>query len=204
MSFESEESFALHPASTDVDPGPSPSTTNTSYSFIHVPYLSVSKASQSRYTDYASLDFKVPGWLGLPATFQSVAGESDGDYGNVLISTAASLSTSTSERGVAMLQWPDLVLEGFGATYCDWGYGYDPVPEVYPSYSSTSSVPSPVFYSSPLHFQQELATFSMQASCPPQSSASTAESVEELYLPLPVDLFPVRFNMRPRETPDRQ
>jgi hypothetical protein len=177
VSFESEESFGLRPEASDVDRGVAsqPSANTLSYSFVHGPYLTSNKISGYHYAApyYPPLDLKIPDWIGsppqLPSTFQALA--CGPDYGNVLTSSPE-FPSSASTSDVAML-WPEMVLQD---RYCH----YDPAPQTYPD-SST-----PVSYSSPLHFQQEIGTFSKQAFS--EHSGFALESVE--YLELPADLFP--------------
>ncbi|KAK7023880.1 hypothetical protein R3P38DRAFT_2954687 [Favolaschia claudopus] len=74
-SYESEESFELHPAASaeiDRDSASLQSTSSTSssasYSFVHVPYFTFGQASQSKLaSSYVSvLDHKFPDWVSLP------------------------------------------------------------------------------------------------------------------------------------------
>ncbi|KAJ6500424.1 hypothetical protein C8R45DRAFT_67867 [Mycena sanguinolenta] len=157
-SFESEESFGLQPAAEDANHGAAssqPTTTNTSYSFIHVPYVSLGKAPQSHYeSSYPPFDLKGLPWLSLsesPATSRPIG--FDGDDGTVLAPSAGLWyhSPSVSEVSeVAISQWP--MSQALDSFYDHSDYFLVPQIPQTGSYSSTSTYPPA---SSSSEFQQE-------------------------------------------------
>ncbi|KAJ7236725.1 hypothetical protein B0H12DRAFT_124002 [Mycena haematopus] len=143
-SFESEESFGLQPAAQDGVASSQPTTTNTSYAFIHVPYVSFSKASELHYASahYPLFDLKGLAGMGLlesPARLRYIG--FDGDDGSVLAPSAELWSYS---------QWPES--QALDSFYHSDYHPVPPVPQQGP-YSLTSSHPPPASYRS--DFQQE-------------------------------------------------
>ncbi|KAF8184968.1 hypothetical protein K438DRAFT_1064683 [Mycena galopus ATCC 62051] len=191
-SFESEESFGLGPAASgDADHGAPPpqstATNTTSYSFIHVPYMSVAKTSQSRYAseDYPPFDLKRPAWMGLsrqlPATLQLV--ELDEDYGNVW--------ASSPQFGYPRPSYSDGATESVLQVHdVPYGYpNYGPVAQAEPLHLSTPFPPAPYSLEHFLHFLQEYNTL-------PEPELPGP-------LVLPADLFPHQcYNPKQDEAPE--
>ncbi|KAJ6606576.1 hypothetical protein DFH09DRAFT_1120684 [Mycena vulgaris] len=183
-SFESEESFGLRPESSEVEPSPTQGSTDSTLSdCIRTPYFPSNKVSANHYVSpyYPPLDLKVPDYISSPVSYGS-------DYPS---SSAFPLSVFTSDI-LLLGSWPELIfpdVNDLDAAHCYEQLPESAHPSTSPSWPSLHSYSTSVY--SPLHFHEELATFSPQGhpAFVPEHYATSSEPFQ--YLLLPSDLFPV-------------
>ncbi|KAJ7756821.1 hypothetical protein DFH07DRAFT_473597 [Mycena maculata] len=149
-SFESEESFALQPATEDAahDTAPAQSTSNNLSYAIHHPYLNPNKLSGRRYDSphYPPLVLKVPDWIGVPlhlpsqSAFQTFS--CGPGYGHLTESYVELGSPVGFANDASLLKyWPQLASEDFNgrcANYLSWDNGSAEISN-YPSTFSLSN-----------------------------------------------------------------